>query len=187
MAFCFGFLAACGTPTIDTVESCLVDLELQPESASAGDIVTMTGGPFSEVRDTRLTIDGVIVPLLAIEPLSEDCDSCRTCRLQAGCGPCGTCDGRVLTRSRRLACFGGSTTAPTPPTGDTGEDSTTELRGFCDRCEERSTFEIPSTLTVGPTEAWLVNRFGTSPNVPFTVTPATPSPSTGDTGSNGSP
>ena len=159
----------CGNTAFDVFETCSIQVALDRTEGAPGAIVTAAGGPFSEPRDTRVELGGEPVTVLAIEQAdgeedrTEACDACALCREEASCGPCGSCPGRGMEPARRRECFGDDSEATFVP-------------GSCDLCVEQMTLEIP-THPSGPTHMWIVNRFGTSELVPFTVL----SPDTGDT------
>ncbi len=160
----------CGTTAGDIYEVCTIDAALEPSSGLPGEVVSVTGGPFSEVsgeaaRDTRVEVGGVAATVVSV--VREGCDACDTCRDEAGCPPCGLCNGRLLEQARRLDCFGDPFADP-PTTGD------------CGACEQSMTFEIPAGAPIGPTTVWIVTRDGASDPIPFVVTG--PAPTTGETG-----
>ncbi len=189
-------LAGCTTNPLDLFEVCDLELELVPDAAAPGEVVTATGGPFTEVRDTIVMVGGFEAEVLSVSAdlqqtgdtaatdLTFVCEECETCRIEAGCGPCGSCAGERLEPSRRLECFG---------------DPLEGTIGACDLCEQQVDFVVP-LVGSGATTVWMVNRNGTSPSVPFSVlgvpgtgdtssdtgTPTTPTGTTGSTGSTGS-
>ncbi|MBX2799077.1 MAG: hypothetical protein KTR31_15480 [Myxococcales bacterium] len=168
--------SGCGATAIDVFETCDLDVVLEPAAASPGEQVTAYGGPYSEVRDTRLTVGGVDAVVVSVESrddrgkksvdLSEACDLCAACRLTAGCAPCGACTGVLLDASDRVECFGDTNVVPA-------------TEGACDLCVEQVVFEVPE-VAPGEQLVWMVNEFGASSSLPFEVLGA---PDTSDTAS----
>ena len=169
----------CTTQTLDQFEVCELEVVLTPEAGAPGDRIIARGGPYTEVRDTRVRVGGSSAEVLSVSferpaatgdtgvvDLTVACAECEACRAEAGCGPCGSCSGAELGPARREVCFG----VP-------GEAAI----GICDLCQQQLTFEVPP-LSPGPASVWIINRNGTSPAVPFTVLGASPTGSTADTG-----
>lgn len=158
----------CGVPSGDVYEVCTIDAALEPSTALPGETVAVSGGPFSAelVRDTKVEVGGVPAVVVSVER-NDACAECDTCRDEAGCPPCGLCNGRLLTQDRRRECFGDPLAAP-------------PLEGDCSRCEQSMAFEVPAGAPTGPTTVWIVTRDGSSDPIPFVV--AGPAPTTGDTG-----
>lgn len=165
-------LAACESATTATFETCELDVALEPVVAAPGDSITVFGGPFlrdddidgDPARDILVIVDGVGAEVLDVSSVdasdtdvSEDCNTCFACREEAGCAPCGLCDGRELEGARRRECFGTDPVIAKPESG------------ACDRCEQRVVFEVPDVES-GPRSVVLQNRFGTSVPVPLDVT-----------------
>ena len=156
-------LAACGVTTIDEYELCSLDAAVAPPAALPGATVSVTGGPYTEVRDTRVDVGGVPAEVLDVTR-NESCAECDTCRREARCPPCGVCTGDLITdASRRAACFGDGVIA-----------------GVCSACVETMSFVVPEGVA-GQTSVWIVNRAGTSGQVPFEVLGGV-APDTGETG-----
>lgn len=157
-------LSACATGTIDEFETCALELFLSPATAAVGDPVTIGGGPFTEVRDTRIEIGGVRAEITTV--IRTDCDLCDDCLADAGCPPCGLCSGAALDPAERTSCFGDPLADPPVPSS-------------CVACTESVEFIVPD-LPNGATHVWMVNRNGASDNVPFEIVGAAPS----DTGAS---
>lgn len=150
-----GLVGGCATVTIDEFETCEIALSTDAPTAAPGDAVTWTGGPLTEVRDTRVTIGGVPALVLSVE--REGCATCDQCRVDAVCSPCGLCTGEELDPDVRTACFGD------PFAGTTGS---------CGQCVERLTFEVPADAPLGEQPVWVVNAHGTSTVGSLTVVAA---------------
>lgn len=107
-------LAACGSSSSESNRTCVIDVALEPTAVVAGDEVTASGGPFSEVYDTRVLVGGVDADVLAV--VREDCLSCDLCREEENCQSCGTCEPceSVCTPCTQTLRF----TVPVTPAGE---------------------------------------------------------------------
>jgi hypothetical protein len=94
------------------------------------------------------------------------CGLCDVCRGEAGCPPCGTCQGLEFEPADRRDCFGDPLADP-------------PVIGACDRCVETIEFVVPQ-LPAGLTSVVVLNRNGQSEATAFEVLPGPPV--TGDTG-----
>jgi hypothetical protein len=149
-----GWLVGCATGTVDVFQTCELDLALSPAAAAPGTTVSASGGPYTNVRDTRVSIGGVRAEVTSVERVG--CLTCDTCRLDADCAPCGPCFGIELTSEQQDACFGdGLADPPIPPA--------------CDACVETMAFVVPDGAPVGTTAVYVVNANGASGLVPFEV------------------
>ena len=173
-------LVGCGTATFDIFETCELDAEVVPLIATAGEEVVVTGGPFIDFfsqdggseRDTIVTVAGLPAEIVSVtasgsegDDPAADCIECQTCRLDAGCPPCGRCDGRGLdSAEQRATCFGSP--------GEAIDEVAQRIPGACDRCVEQVVFVMPDAAP-GEQTISIVNRFGASPAVPVTVAEST--------------
>lgn len=188
-------LSACSATAVDEYEVCALEVALASPAGAPGDAITLTGTPFTSVRDTRVEVGGVpatveLVKRVDIGECAErtcasngdcsdcggicggdglcaptfHCGECDTCRDQAGCAPCGLCQGLTLEPGRRIECFG---------------DALEGTVGHCDQCQETMIFVVPA-VPPGLTAVFVTNRNGQSEAIPFEVLPGPAG--TGDTG-----
>ena len=87
---CAGVAAACAESVVETFQHCELDGLLSAESGEIGDVVTVTGRPFTEVADTEVRVGGVEASVLSVDRV--DCTVCDACIEAAACSPCGSCD-----------------------------------------------------------------------------------------------
>ncbi len=88
----FLLLMACADTAEIAFPTCTVDLlGLEPASARAGDSVTLTATPLTELQDSALRVGGVEAVVTSIDRSS--CEACDTCRGANSCEACGQdCD-----------------------------------------------------------------------------------------------
>lgn len=84
-------LAGCQTSSIPEFAQCTLAGDLSPAEAAPGDAVVATGGEYSVVYDTVVTVGGV--PAEVIDVVRDNCALCDACRLavEDSCDPCGLC------------------------------------------------------------------------------------------------
>src|SRR5688572_28932502 len=90
-----GWLAGCATGTVDVFQTCELEVELLQTTIALGATVDASGGPYTNVRDTRVVIGGVPAEVVSVSRVG--CEVCDQCRLDADCAPCGPCFGLELT------------------------------------------------------------------------------------------
>jgi hypothetical protein len=161
-------LAACGAPSISAIEICALDLSLAASTAAPGDVLTVTGGPLTELRDTIVTVGGIQAEVSEVARSEECSDSivgCDVCRVEAECPPCGFCPldvdaARAMGAERLETCFGDPLADP-------------PVEGSCDLCVETVTFTVPADLPPGPTSVVVFNAEGQSSALPLDIVAAT--------------
>jgi hypothetical protein len=84
-------LAACATEITTTAYRCDVAIEgVKPTSAAPGDVVTLTGTPFTTSWDTAVYVGATRA---VVEDVNRDtCDECDACVEDADCLICADCD-----------------------------------------------------------------------------------------------
>lgn len=167
--FCAGAavaLSGCANAVIDEFETCALDLVPVASEGAPGDTIVLTGGPMSEVRDTRVEVGGVRAQV--VEVTRDGCETCDGCRVDSGCAPCGLCAGIPLATEDRVACFGDPLASPAVPSS-------------CDACLEAMAFVVPD-LAAGFVAVLVINKNGQSDALPFRVLGVPDTASTGDTG-----
>ena len=85
-------ILGCSSETSELPDACEVRIDQpSPAAAYAGDTVSFTGNPLTEIRDTVLLVGGEAREIIDLSRL--DCDACDTCRFDATeCSACGDCD-----------------------------------------------------------------------------------------------
>jgi hypothetical protein len=139
-----------------------VSLVLRADRNVCEDFVCVTSEDCGGCSDEATCEDGQCVA----PPSDYYCGLCDLCRADAGCAPCGICEGLEFEPSVRTECFG-------DPLG------ATPVLGACDQCVETIEFVVPQ-VPAGLTSVLVLNRNGQSEATPFEVLPG-PDP-TGDTG-----
>lgn len=86
--------AACslitGTTTT-TTPACVVKATLSADAAIVGDLVMITGGPFTDASDTRVLVDGVAAEITVDRAQCDACDTCTATQTSCDCGDCAEC------------------------------------------------------------------------------------------------
>lgn len=159
-------LAGCANAVIDEFETCTLDLAPVASEGAPGDTIVLSGGPMSEVRDTRVEVGGVRAQV--VEVTRDGCEICDGCRNDSGCAACGLCAGLPLAAEDRVACFGDPLASPPVPSS-------------CDACIEAVAFVVPD-LAPGNVAVLVINKNGQSEAIPFRVLGGGGTGSTGDTG-----
>jgi hypothetical protein len=149
-----GWLSGCATGTVDVFQTCELEVALLQTTIAHGATVNASGGPYTNVRDTRVLVGGVPAEVVSVSRV--DCEVCDQCRLDPDCAPCGPCFGIELTVDAKDDCFGdGLADPPIPPA--------------CDICVETMSFVVPTGAPVGTTAVYVVNANGASGLVPLEV------------------
>ena len=80
----------CITETTTELATCELTVSTPETEVIAGEIVSLSGTPFTSVLDTSIRFDGVDADILSVE--REDCSLCDQCRASAACTACETCE-----------------------------------------------------------------------------------------------
>jgi hypothetical protein len=83
------FSLGCTQQVITTNPTCTLDLGLEVTEVYAGELITVTGGPFTSLYDTRAHIRGVDSELSELN--RTDCAICDACQEEAECNGCLSC------------------------------------------------------------------------------------------------
>lgn len=165
-------LAACETTETIDGERCALDASLVQTSGAPGDTIRAEGGPFVDLRDGAVFVNGVRATVTQVNDGDLACLDCLNCRLESACTACDDeCTGNGnLDLERAAECFD-------------------EADGFCAQCDFSLEFTVPD-VPAGPTSVQIITTLGTSSALPFVVdaaavptgdTSGTPTVTTADT------
>jgi len=151
-------LSSCTGASVEVFEQCTVEVRLSDDRATPGTSIVATGGPFGEAYDNVVQVDGVRAE---VESTDQQ--------------PVTDTGGAPLDP---LAC-------------ESCDQCRTRNAGHCNRCKtqcascvETLTFVVP-VKDAGPGSVVVMNAFGGSEPVPFTVDALPDTGSTGGTGLGG--
>jgi hypothetical protein len=89
-------LSACQTLSTEVLLVCNPEITVEPAEARPGDAVVLRGGPFGTNPfprgapwDLAVRVGGAAAEIVSVD--LEDCGSCNSCRIEAGCQTCGAC------------------------------------------------------------------------------------------------
>ena len=146
-------LMSCDEDIVIETSTCEIQVSsYSPSPVVAGDTVIVTGRPFTDERDTLLTLDGVSQRVEEVTRTGcNDCDACRLENLCLDCQDCDVCD----------------PICKAPAAIDGQENENEEVDG----CIESLRFTMPSVASsvVG---LQVINAYGYSDVISIDVAPA---------------
>lgn len=147
-------LWGCTPPELDIYEQCDLDVVLEPTAAERAASVVATGGPYAQPYDTTVQVGGVATTVDAYQRWTrrrteEDGETVETLVLSdEACDACDTC----RLEAECTSC-----------------DHCHACEVDCADCVETLTFTVPDAAPAGPTSVIVLNGFGASRPVGFTV------------------
>lgn len=83
------WLTGCPDPEVPGFDSCAIEATLSTDEGLPGEVVSVTGSPFTETYDTVATVGSVRATVLEVN--REDCLFCDACHLVEECLECEEC------------------------------------------------------------------------------------------------
>lgn len=88
------FGASCSlftTAATTTTPACVISATLSADHAAVGEMVMITGGPYTDASDTRVLVDGTAAQITVDRAQCDACDTCTAGETNCDCGDCSVC------------------------------------------------------------------------------------------------